>query len=269
MRLIVSVIAGLATLVLWGTTSAGTEPVPDRATGIWSVAECGGDSLTIIVNPRGALLVEAREGKSHVAVATAEWIDDDDSIILTTEGDHGELMLPPMESLERCDSAPASLALMFAETISVFKRFDEIDEHCRGGEGITFRCVASAFDMIDITGDGVFSRAEISRAIRAASFFLGYHFATDGRPGAFVPLEELYLVQVAASAFGPLVATNLIDSYDFDGDGFLSLDELMQDRVPEEGFEGVAMTLLGEASPAMVSTLIETLSGAFDLFGLK
>lgn len=255
---------GFAALVLFATP-AHAEPVPDHATGIWSAGSCGEDGLTVIVNPRGALMVEVEAGKSRVAVAAAEWFSE--SIVLTTGDEGGEFLLPPMERLERCDTAPASLALMFAETITVFKRFDEIDEYCRGKDRIGLGCVSAAFEMIDITDDGVFSRAELSRAIRAAGFFLGYHIATEERSGAFVPVEDLYLVQIAATAFGPLIATNLIDSYDFDGDGFLSLGELMQDRAPEEGFEGIAVTLLGEASPAMVSTLMESLTGAFDLFG--
>ena len=266
MKLIVSVAAGLATLVLF-STPANAEPVPDRATGIWSLADCGGDGLTVIVNPRGALMVEVEAGNARVAVAGAEWFGQ--SIVLTAGDDGGEVVLPPMESLNRCDSAPKALAFMFAETVAVFKRFDEIEEHCSVADGVGLRCAAAAFDMIDITGDGVFSRAELSRAIRAAGFFLGYHIETEGHAGEFVPLEKLYLVQFAATAFGPLVATNLIDSYDFDGDGFLSLAELMQDRVPEEGFEGIAATLLGEASPAIASTLMESLTGALDLLGLR
>ena len=266
MKLIVAVVVGLAVLVLFGAP-ANAEPVPDRVTGIWSLADCGGEGLTVIVNPRAALMVEVEAGKSRVAVAGAEWFGE--SIVLTTGDDGGEVVLPPMEGLNRCESAPQALTFMFAETVAVFKQFDEIEEHCRIADGIGLRCAAAAFDMIDITEDGVFSRAELSRAIRAAGFFLGYHIETEGHAGEFVPLEKLYLVQFAATAFGPLVAANLIDSYDFDGDGFLSLAELMQDRAPEEGFEGIAATLLGEASPAIASTLMESLTGAFDLFGLK
>ena len=266
MKLIVSVTVGLAAL-LWSATLSAAESVPDHATGIWSVSDCGGDGLSVIVNPGGALMLETEKGKARVALVAAEWTGE--SIVLISGGGDSEIVLPPIGSLQRCTSAPASLSFMFAETVAVFKRFDQIEEHCRSSEGIGLLCVAAAFEMIDITDDGVFSRAELSRAIRAGGFFLGYHLATDGRPGEFVPVEELYLVQLAVTAFGPLVATNLIDSYDFDGDGFLSLDELMQDRAPEEGFAGIAATLLGEASPAMLSTFMDSLSGAFDLFGLK
>ena len=202
-------------------------------------------------------------GNARVAVASAEWVGG--SIVLTTKLDGGEILLPPLGDLKRCTSPPASLAITFAETLAIFQRLDEIGTHC--GDRINLRCLADAAEIIDVTDDGLFSKAEISRAIRAAGFFIGYSIATDGKTDPFVPLEELYLAQLGATALGPLVATNIIDSYDFDGDGFLSLDELMQDRIPEEGLERSAATLLAEASPAVVSTLLESLFRAFDLLG--
>ena len=265
MKAIVAVAASLVAVLLWGTP-AFAERVPERAIGIWSVAECDGDGLTVIVNRGGALVVEGGAGETgnvRVAVASAEWIGG--SIVLTTKLDGEDILLPPLDDLKRCVSPPASLAVAFAETLAVFQRLDKIGTHCR--DGVDLRCLVDAAEIIDVTDDGLFSKAEISRAIRAAGFFIGYRIATEETTDPFVPLEKLYLAQLGATALGPLVATNIIDSYDFDGDGFLSLDELMQDRVPEEGLEGVAATLLGEASPAVVSTLLESVSGAFDLMG--
>ena len=75
----------------------------------------------------------------------------------------------------------------------------------------------------------------------------------------FLPLEELYFAQVAAAALGPFVATNLIDSYDFDGDGFLSLAELMQDRSPEKGFEGALAGVASGMAPEALAACDEGL----------
>jgi len=253
---------GLSVLVLWGLPCRAA-PLPDRAVGVWSVVDCGGDGLTILVNSSAALMIESEGKKARVAIAAAEWAGG--SFVLTAQGDMSEVILPPLDSLKRCDFLPSSFAFPFAEAVAVFKELGHMDEHCKGEGGITPQCVAVAFEIVDITGDGRFSRAELSRMIRAASFFIVHRLIADKRQVAFVPLEELYLAQLAVATFGPLVATNLIDSYDFDGDGFLSPKELLQDRKPEEGLEGAAASLATELSPAVMSALMKSASGILDL----
>ena len=262
MKLTSLVAAGLALLTLFGSPSEAA-PVPDGATGIWSVADCDGDGVAVLVNRRAALTIESDGGKSRVAVAKAEWVGG--SLVLTIEGEEAEWVLPPLDRLRRCDALPGSFSVLFAEAVAVFRRLDEIDELCGGEEGITAQCVAVAFDIIDVSGDGIFSRAELSRAIRAASFFVGHRLFFAARRSAFVPMEDLYITQLAASALGPFVAVNLIDSYDYDGDGFLSPKELLQDRKPEEGLQGAIASLAGEAPPALLSALLKSATDMFQL----
>ncbi|MDD9999402.1 MAG: EF-hand domain-containing protein [Rhodospirillaceae bacterium] len=239
------------------------EPVPSRLSGVWSLGNCDGDSVTIMVNSNAALVVEKQQGKATVAVSQAEWHGG--SMVLTMMNE-GELLLPPMNQLEECDSLPGVLPVLFAEMVAVFGRIDEINDACLGDEGITAHCVAGAFSIIDITGDGRFSHAEISRAVRAAGFFVGHGLISDERKTAFVPVEELYLAQVAATALGPFIAANVIQSYDFDGDGFVSLAEFMQDRSPQKGLEGALANVATSMAPEALSAVMKSLTGLAGLF---
>ena len=241
------------------TQPSAAEPVPDRATGIWSIAGCGGDGLTVLVDNNAALMFETGGEQTNVAMARAEWLVD--SVVLTTEGEVGELVLPPLDGLRRCSVLPGGFSLMFAESVAMLRQFDEIETRCTGEEMAAAQCVALAFEFTDVSEDGVFSRAELSRIVRAASFFIGYSINVKETQDSYVPLEKLSVAWFAASVLGPLVASNLIDSYDFDGDGRLSLKELLQDRSPEQGIEGVAAGLAAKVPPEMMSRLTRTVNG--------
>ncbi|MCY4461743.1 MAG: hypothetical protein OXC26_15315 [Albidovulum sp.] len=252
---------GAALFALFAPASQAS-PLPNHAIGIWSLGACGEDAPAVLVNSHAAIMIENHGGKSAVAVGEAEFVGD--SIVLTLNGEKEEVILPPLEALRSCRDMPGEFPLLFAEAVSVFGRLDELEAACSRERGSTARCVAMAFDTVDITGDGKFSRAEISRVVRAAGFFIGQSMVADGRQSAFVPLEELVLVHVAALAIGPLVAANLINSFDFDGDGFVSLAELMQDRVPEEGLEGMIASAVSGMPPEVLSKFLKSATGIFD-----
>ena len=262
MKLATSLAISVAAFAL-SVSASWAEPVPSWASGVWSFGVCGDDAPAILVNSSAAIVIENHEGKPAVAVAKAEWAGG--SIVLTLKGEEGEVILPSLNSLRSCRILPGVMPILFAETVSIFARLDELDAACNGEDGITARCVALAFETVDITSDGKFSKAEISRAVRAAGFFIGYRMVADRRQVAFVPLEELYLAQLAAAAFGPLVATNLIDSYDFDGDRFVSLAELMQDRSPEKGLEGALASVASGMAPEALSAVLKSVTGILDV----
>lgn len=255
--------AAIISLSAWVWVPARAEPVPNRLSGVWTVGTCGGDSVTLLVNSSIALILEKQQGKATVAVARSEWAND--SIVLTVANE-GELILPPMSQMKKCERLPGILPVLFAEMIAVFGRIDEIHDACLSDKGVTARCVAGAFSIVDITGDGKFSHAEISRAVRAAGFFVGHGLISDEEEVAFVPVEKLYVAQLAALALGPLVAANVIQSYDFDGDGFVSLAELMQDRSPEEGLEGALANVAGSLAPEALSAVMKAMTGMAGLF---
>ena len=263
MKFAVAAVAGLAALVLSGAP-VGAEPVPERATGVWSLGkECDGRLPMAMVNSRAALMVETRNGKPAVAIARAEWAAG--SIMLSFLKETEEVILPPVRSLQKCGALPGMLPVVFAEAVAVFRKFDDIDKACLGQGGPGPRCAAVGFRMIDITRDGRLSRAEIGRAIRAAAFFVGHRLIADKQKKTFVPVDELLLAWFTGSALGPSVAGNLVDSYDYDGDGLLSLAELMQDRTPEEGLEGALAAMAAEMAPEALSAVMRSATGILDL----
>ncbi len=256
-----SLVAGLAALAL-SAQLAESKPVPGHTHGIWSpLAGYGGHGLTVLVSSSIALIVDSDSWKTHVALVGAEWIAG--SFALAMDGED-VLILPPLDSLERCDALPSSLPMVFAEALAVFSRLDELDAPCRGKEGIGAGRIAAVFDLIDVSGDGRFPPAEISRALRAATFFIGHRMIAAERSTSFVPLEDLYVAQLVAGVLGPVVAANVIASHDYDGDGFVSPGELMQDRSPKEGLEGVVAGVAIGMAPEALSAIMNS---AFGLFG--
>ena len=269
-------IAGLAVLALSGFSSQAA-PVPQRATGIWSLGPCGGDGLSVLVNSAAALMVETEGEQSHVAILKAEWVAG--SFVLASKDIGDDLVLPPLEQFQRCGFLPPSMSGPFAEAVTVFKRLDEIEAACSGEATNVARCIAVAFDVVDVTGNGLLSRAELSRGRQAAEFFFDYRWAVDkqreaegesagadaARGPAFVLLEKLYAGDASASRVFMSAPSNLIQSYDFDGDGFLSLQEVMQDRIPETGPEGALANTALRLLPPALSAFLRSLAVGFDL----
>ena len=177
----------------------------------------------------------------------------------------GEQVLPPTGSLLECAALPGLLPVVFAETLAVFRRFDDFGDACLGEEGPGPLCAAAVFETADLTGDGRLSRSEIGRAIRAAAFLVGHRVLADQQQTVFVPVEKMFLAWFAGSALGPLVAGNLVDSYDYDGDGFVSLAELLQDRTAGQGIEGALAAMAAEMAPDALAAVMRASTGLLGL----
>ena len=257
MRWLAFLAAGLTVLALSGLSSSA-EPGLEDVAGIWSTAGCGEDGLTLLVNSRIALMIESEGTGTRIAVVPAEWVGG--SLILRVKGEAHERVLS-VDNLEQCDALPGSMSLLFADVVNVFSELDDLVALCRRMDGITTRCVAAVADLVDVTGDGTFSRAELRQAMRTASFFIAYRGITAEQQKAFVPLEKLYVAQLAAAVLGPFVASRLIDSYDSDGDGAVSPKELLRDQNPEQAVQDILINLLSNAPPAVVSALMKSIPG--------
>ena len=238
--------------------SSTTELAPENTTVIWSTAACGKDGLTLLVNARFALMIEGEGLATRLAVVPAERVGG--SLILRVKGEAHERVLS-VDSLKPCDALPGAMSLLLADVVSVFSELDDFVTLCRRMESITTRCVAVVSDLIDVTGDGKFSRAELRQAMRAASFFIAYQGIAAGQREAFVSLDKLLVAQLAASAVGPFVVNHLIGSYDSDGDDAVSPEELLQGRPPEQALQGILAGLAAKAPPAVVSLLVGSIPG--------
>ncbi len=240
---------------------SGAEPIPEFAIGIWSVSDCEGEGITVQVNSSSAILVESKETKTKVALAEAEW--NAGNIVLIMENQNSDIVLPSLDGLRQCDVLSGRLSVMFAEAVAIFKHLDRFDAHCKGKDRAGRHCLEVISNMIDISGDGAVSQAEISRLLRATSFFIGYRLLTSERSVAFVPLEDMFIIQLTASTLGPYIADNLIASYDYDGDGKLSIQELTQDRGEDEGVTGIFSSEVSDMAPEIWSVLLEWITELF------
>jgi hypothetical protein len=257
MKLPVLFLAGIAALALSASPWAA-EPVPERATGSWSTGGCGKGELTFLVNSRFALMIEGAGSQARVAVVRAEWADG--SFVLQVKGEERERTVP-LDDLRRCDVLPGSMSLLLADVVAVFIELGDLVAFCRDTAGITTQCATAATDFIDVSGDGVFSPAELRRATRMASFFIAYLGVADRQRGAFVSLDKLLIAQFAASVLGYFVVTRLIDSYDSDGDDAVSPRELLQGRSPEQAVQGILADLVVNAPVAVASMLMKAVPG--------
>ena len=128
------------------------------------------------------------------------------------EGEHWHV-----QTYARCDSIPFPLSLLHGEPAAFLFSLEPAIRSCRSGDP---SCIARAFSALDIHEDGALSTSEWARLIRVALYFslaYGEQTQTD-------QLAATYGVSVLAA---PLAASAIVSSYDYDGDGKTSLEELL------------------------------------------
>ena len=241
---------GLATVITVALLSASppveADVIPSSARGVWSAEDCG-DSATFVTNS-AAIIYWSAHG-NEVYVGPAEWVSES-FVLPELAAEYGGAVLPS-EGLQRCEAMPGRLQSLFPESLAVFEAFDQVATQCDTGS--MRRCASAVFDMIDVSGDDRFSRAEISRMVRAAAFFVGYDAISSAYDDPFVSLDSIVVISSLRSALRPLV-DDLIDSYDFDGDGFLSSAELLQDS-SIESLEAAAADMASGVPSAFLTAL--------------
>ena len=120
------------------------------------------------------------------------------------------------------------------------------------------------FAAIDKHPDGDLNKAELSRLVRV---FIHLGAATQDAPST----EDLATWTGASVLIVPLVATGLISSYDYDGNGSLSFDEIAGELAgtgrlvlgaeDQAGARGRAREMLGQAQESLsqLRSLLEVL----------
>ena len=124
----------------------------------------------------------------------------------------------------RCQDLPSAVRWPFAEGIAAFEALGAITRACTRGDGPD--CLKTAFRFADVNGDDQLTAAEIARVLRALGFLVGY----AASPGGSVTVEELAKPVAIAGFAGPFLAKTMLEGMDYDGNGALSLQELLQDR---------------------------------------
>lgn len=154
--------------------------------------------------------------------------------------------------MERCNQAPPAVQWVYGEALAGFNLAGRMAIIC-ADEG-SAPCLYALFEFVDVSGDASLSQAEVARMFRIVGFYVGYF----SQPKALVSSKEVLLPVAVAGAFGPLAAETAIKGMDYDDNGRLSLEELLQDRGDIGGLEAATLAL----EPAAVQGMLQVAAAA-------
>lgn len=159
----------------------------------------------------------------------------------------------------RCAAPPAALAALHGEGIAFLGALEHLEAACASGSARD--CGAAILQQGDVSGDQRLGPAELARLLR------GWAWVEAAQDGA--PPDWLATGLARGAVAGILAARVMIESLDYDGDGRISLEEMMQDR--GAGFARATGTAAGR--PRWLEDVgagIEILRGLFeDLFRVE
>lgn len=149
---------------------------------------------------------------------------------------------------ERCGNAlPRDKVMLHGEALAVLSVVNEAQSVCSTNQPA---CATTLFNGVDVTGDGNLSIAEIARLFRVA----GYLAAVSEENGA--SNDDLAAVLATSLPVAPLMASAIVNSFDYDDNGTVSLAELSQDRISAmQGIDPKSGDELGSRLDRMKETL--------------
>lgn len=243
------------------SAAASTSDVPAGFRGTWAYPSCEQPEETVLVFHRSYLWIGSQgtelRGISLVNNQPADWTRVEDSngtpyfFKQSNPNELQETFMPrgaprsanPNErwgkvTYQSCQGAlPRQLVLLHGEAVAMLRLVETVAPWCAGDRA---RCVKTLFDAADVSGDGSLSRAEIARLVR-----IGTYLATVSS-GERPDDDQLASAMLATIPVGPVVAAAVINSFDYDNTGTLSLAELGQDRAGALGQLGPGDVALGQ-----------------------
>jgi len=137
------------------------------------------------------------------------------------------------ETWRRCPAPPPAIAALHGEGVAFLAALEHLEAAC--GAGTPGACAEALIRQGDVSGDGKLSPAELARLVRGAAWVLAVQ---EGGT------QDVLAAAVGGGALGGILAARLlVESLDYDGDGRLSLEEVLQDRAG--GFAGAPGTESG------------------------
>lgn len=233
----------LAALTMLGAASESASQIPASRVGAWAPgsSSCEDAQQIFLLNSAAILVLERPPtlGAASGGIIFAQARVVRDALVVERPETAPIFLTTSLDDWTRCDTVPSLYRVLFGEAVALFEAFDHINAACEVGSSLD--CVRAAFDFADVNGDRRLTHAEISRVFRAAAFYVGYEAslaAAERRGGtAASGLARLQVGQqdlLAATALGtiiaPFITSNLIASYDYDGTGSITLEEMLQDR---------------------------------------
>lgn len=126
---------------------------------------------------------------------------------------------PPV-AWRRCAAPPPALAALHGEGIAFLGALEQLEAAC--GSGPPGACGEAILRQGDVSGDGRLAPAELARLVRGAAWVVAVENGAT---------QDALAAAVGAGALaGILAARVLVESLDYDADGRISLDEVLQDR---------------------------------------
>lgn len=241
---------------LWPSTG-GTE--------IWSDRTCNEFGWIGMINPAGGFFFSG----DSVFIRPAEFAEEQAEVAAEArEGERaqGSWQAELRKSGVQCTALPPQYYAMYGEAIALFQSAGGIVSACMSEKRSA--CIQSAFSFADVTGNGSLTVAEIARVIRALGFFVAYGAVEHERPGQPVSLDKLHAAVAVAGLLSPIMAKEFISAIDFNDDGAASLEELVQDRGPDQMIGAMGTVASTSTQLALKQLLGVLLSGAKGLSGI-
>jgi hypothetical protein len=217
--------------------------VPEPLRGAWFAGDCADPQAMLVLTARAAARVEAeaparlfrftglRQAAGY-AVGTATGAEA--PRLMFRAAPEGLETIEPDPKLRddrlpgdaqpevwrRCPAPPPALAALHGEGIAFLAALEHLEAAC--GSGTPGACGEAIIRQGDVSGDQRLAPAELARLARGAAWVVAVQEGAtqDSLAGA-----------VGAGALGGIVAARaLVESLDYDGDGRISLAELLQDR---------------------------------------
>jgi len=237
----------LFTVLLSLVVSAGSyaTDVPKQFRGTWAYPSCAQPIETVLLYHQAYLWIGSRgtelRGVSLAKAQPADWTRVEDSngtpyfFKLNSPERLAETFLPrgatkqatPTKDwgsvvYESCKGQlPDELVLLHGEPVSLLNLIEDIAPWCSTDRA---RCVKALFNALDVSGNGSLSKAEIARAVRIGAYLA----AVSGNE--YPSSAQLMGVNLAAIRMGPEISGAIIDSFDYDNSGGVSLSELSLNR---------------------------------------
>lgn len=123
-----------------------------------------------------------------------------------------------------CAGLPPALAVLHGEGLALLHALETMEPACTAGP--LQACLDAFMVYADLNRDGKLNVAELSRTVRGATWLAQMSAGTEAGP-----LAE----GAGAALLGGLAAAEvLVRSFDFDGQGTITPQQLMRDRLPVE-----------------------------------
>ena len=119
-----------------------------------------------------------------------------------------------------CTALPPDMRVLHGEAVTLLRAFDPAVALCRAGSEA---CLEALFKAADKNPDGKLNTAEWSRVLRLAAY-LSVGVSDDANEG------EVAGALAVGLPLAPVIAASIVASYDYDGDGGTSLDEIAGER---------------------------------------